>query len=244
MGVCKIFGAGERVPESRIGKPENGDLVIAADGGYAWLCALAASEKAFLPKLFIGDFDSADAVLDSPEGTESEPLEEAAQKAREAVVRSCERTGTAVIELPIVKDDTDTGVCVREGLARGYRIFEIYGGTGGRWDHTLANCQLLTHIAREGGRGYLVGPTLTAFALHEGSVRIRGVKGATVSAFSAGGVVSGVTITGAKYEVNEASLADDYALGVSNSFTAEETVFSCKKGTLLIVGEFLPKDCD
>ena len=124
MGVCKIFGAGERVPESRIGKPENGDLVIAADGGYAWLCALAASEKAFLPKLFIGDFDSADAVLDSPEGTESEPLEEAAQKAREAVFRSCERTGTEVIELPIVKDDTDTGVCVREGLARGLLVHD------------------------------------------------------------------------------------------------------------------------
>ena len=232
MGICMIFGAGERVPVDRITKPASDDLVIAADGGLVWLSELSYACVEFRPDVFIGDYDS---FTDREEQKDYDS---------DSVAKLCEVFGTEVIPLPVVKDDTDTGVAVSEGRKRGYRELQIYGGTGGRWDHTIANCQLLAHIAKDGGRGYLVGPKLSAVAIHEESITIRGKQGATVSVFSAGGTVEGVTIRGAKYELDGAALTDDYALGVSNSFTAAETVIGCKKGTLLIVGEFLPKDCD
>jgi len=227
MKRCLIFGAGERAEDRRIAVPDDSDFVIAADGGLFWLRELSERIPKLRTQLYVGDFDSS-AV---PE---------------EAVRSLCEQTGAEIVALPVRKDDTDTGVAVREGLRRGYRQFYLYGGTGGRWDHTLANCQLCVRVAREGGRAFLIGTEETSFALHAdgatASVRIRGEQGRTFSVFSAGGEVSGVTITGALYEVSSVTLRDDYALGVSNSFTAEETLISCEKGTLLIVGEFLPCD--
>ena len=224
--VCHIFGAGERMCADALARPADGDLLIAADGGFEWVSELASADEAFRADIFVGDFDSA---------TES---------AAEIRVK-CAATGTEVVELPVVKDDTDTGVCVREGMLRGCRTFYIYGGTGGRWDHTIANLQLLTHIAREGGRGFLIGADLCATTVNAGEkIAIKGKPGGHLSVFSAGGEVTGVTITGAKYETERVTLTDDYALGVSNSFTAPATTIACEKGTLLVVGEFLPKDVD
>lgn len=37
---------------------------------------------------------------------------------------------------------------LREGWRRGFRIFRIYGSTGGRLDHPLANIQCIAALAR------------------------------------------------------------------------------------------------
>ena len=52
-------------------------------------------------------------------------------------------TGANVVRLSCEKDDTDILAAVREGIKAGYAEFHIYGGTGGRIDHTLANLQVL-----------------------------------------------------------------------------------------------------
>ena len=44
------------------------------------------------------------------------------------------------------KDDTDTLSGIKEGLKRGYRYFYLYGGLGGRVDHSYANVQCLSLI--------------------------------------------------------------------------------------------------
>ena len=59
------------------------------------------------------------------------------------------------LRYPPEKDDTDMMLAVRLGLEKGYTEFAIYGGLGGRLDHTLANLQILTHLARNGAVGTL-----------------------------------------------------------------------------------------
>lgn len=56
-----------------------------------------------------------------------------------------------VIVLNKEKDDTDMLAAIHEGLGQGYLTFRIYGGTGGRFDHTLANLQCLAYLAQNRG---------------------------------------------------------------------------------------------
>ena len=255
MGICMIFGAGERVPKERIEttgcdsvkmtpcqtdlqtecisdgiRCDGKDLVIAADGGMDWI----REELTFLkPDIFIGDMDSLSENVGA-EVTEDDPKRN--------------EQDMTVFKLPVEKDDTDMGAAVKIGLERGYKMFYLYGGTGGRWDHTIANLQLLKHIALSGGTGFLIGPGLTATVVHAdgcGSRTIclsgRGKAGRPFSLFGMG-TAEGVTISGAKYEANGVTLADDYALGVSNETKGENARIRFSKGTLLIVGDFLPCD--
>ena len=51
---------------------------------------------------------------------------------------------------PVEKDDTDAMLAVKLGLERGFRRFVIYGGMDGkRLDHTVANFQTLSFLARQ-----------------------------------------------------------------------------------------------
>ena len=54
------------------------------------------------------------------------------------------------------KDETDMMIAVNKGFDLGHNIFVIYGGLGGRFEHSMANIQLLTYIAKKEGRGYLI----------------------------------------------------------------------------------------
>ena len=43
-----------------------------------------------------------------------------------------------VIKFPVMKDETDGAIAIREALARGYNKIRMYGAIGGLIDHTLA----------------------------------------------------------------------------------------------------------
>lgn len=226
MPVCMIFGAGEMTPKDRITMPSDGDLIIAADGGLLELTECLPGVK---PDIFLGDLDSINGEVD-------------------LLKHFCEKNGITMMKHPVEKDDTDMGLAVMEGASRGYREFYLYGGTGGRWDHTIANCQLLASIAAEGGRGFLVGPGLTATVItadgsSETMIRIDGREGGTLSVFSASDLSEGVCIEGAYYKADNVTLTNRFSLGVSNHFTKEAAVVRLRKGILLIVGDYLPADC-
>lgn len=140
-----------------------------------------------------------------------------------------------VVDLPVEKDDTDTMAAIRLGWDRGYRTFRLYGGTGGRVDHTLANLQSLVWLSARGGRGFLVGENWTAAAITDGSMDFPADRRGTLSVFCQGDRAEGVTLEGLKYPLKDAVLTCDFPLGVSNSFTGVESRVSVEKGTLLLV---------
>lgn len=47
--------------------------------------------------------------------------------------------------LPCRKNETDSEAAIQYALAKGYKEIILYGGLGGRMDHTLANLYLLMH---------------------------------------------------------------------------------------------------
>lgn len=201
--VCHIFGAGQ--PPARAPVIAARDLVVAADGGYAW--TQAAGIRA---DVVIGDFDSLDPA---PELSGGDPL---------------------VLRLPAEKEETDTLAAIQYCLERGFRSFHIYGGTGGRLDHTVANIQCLGYLAHRGARGYMHdGDTiLTAF---DGEILLAARRHGTISVFALGGPAEGVWLRGLKYELENAVLAPDYPLGVSNAFTGQPVLIKVERGILLAV---------
>lgn len=166
-------------------------------------------EQGLVPDLIVGDFDSLGRVP----------------------------AGDNIIRHPVEKDDTDTMLAVKVGLERGCRTFVLYGGVGGRLDHTVANLQTLSFLADHGARGYLVGEGSIAAAIKNGSLDFGPEMVGTISVFCAGSPAGGVDLEGLYYPLRDGSLTAGFPLGVSNSFTGRPARVSVRRGTLLVLWE-------
>ena len=60
---------------------------------------------------------------------------------------------------------------LKVGWSAGCREFHVYGGLGGRIDHTISGIQLMALLARHGASGYLYGDGLIVTAITDGSFR-------------------------------------------------------------------------
>ncbi len=152
-------------------------------------------------------------------------------------------TGDNVIRHPVEKDDTDMMLAIRLGLERGYRRFYLYGGAGGRLDHTLANLQALAFLATRGAAGYLFTDTETLTVIRNGALHFAPQAAGLLSVFAMGGPANGVSITGLQYQLQNGTLTPDRPLGVSNHFVGQKATVSVTTGMLLVGwdGQMLPE---
>lgn len=212
-GKCIIIGAGDlTMGEITVG--EN-DYVIAVDGGLSY-CGILNVE----PDKLIGDFDSV------------------SEKEREAVYSLQEQVPGLVMELPVEKDDTDMLAALKYGLELGYRDFRIYAGTGGRFDHTLANIQCLLYLKNHGATGYLVDGTGMILVIQNEAVHFQKSLEGYLSLFSLGKEAKGVTIRGMKYTLEDYTLTNDYPIGISNEFIGEESTIEVEDGELVCMIQY------
>lgn len=142
-----------------------------------------------------------------------------------------------VIKLPVEKDVTDTHAAVNIAIERGFKEIYIYGGMGGRPDHSFANFTLMAFLAEKDIKAFCVGEGYKVTAVKDGKIMLHGKKGKTVSVFSWSEKSEGVTLKGLKYPLTAAVLANTFALGVSNSFESEQAEISVENGILLIMYE-------
>lgn len=145
--------------------------------------------------------------------------------------------GEQVRVFPAVKDETDLMLACREGLARGYREFRLYGGLGGaRFSHTVANLQLLRWLAEQGAAGTLYGRGCEVTLLRDRTVRFPAEQTGYLSLFAAGERAV-VTVRGTAYELEKGILTGTYPLGVSNAFCGREAEVIAHEGDLLMILE-------
>lgn len=210
MGRCIIIAAGDLTVGSIQVNEE--DLVIAADGGLSY-CSVLEVE----PDLIIGDFDSV------------------SEQEREAISLLKQQIPERIITLPHEKDDTDTLAAIKIGLANGYDRFLIYGGTGGRLEHTWANVQSLLYLKNHGAVGYLMDGSGMICVLQNEEVKLRDNLEGYLSLFALGKEAKGVTIRGMKYELENAVVTNDYPVGISNEFIGKEASVKVEDGELLMI---------
>lgn len=169
---------------------------------------LLASQEDITPDAVLGDFDSMD---------------------RSQV------TCPDIIRVPVEKDDTDTLLCLKYGIELGYRDFLMIGGIGGRLDHTIANIQTLLYAHNHGVLLEMADAQNTARVLSPGTYHLKEKMGYKLSLFALNEACTGIYYTGLKYPLQNATLTNDFPLGVSNAFVSEEAEITFATGTALLI---------
>ncbi len=165
------------------------------------------------PHLLLGDFDSISAVQD---------------------------TGIKTLTFPTHKDYTDMYLAADEGMKCGYDTFVIYGGCGGRIDHTLSNIQLISYITDSSKRAYLYADNYVVTMIKNDTFDINNVpfislkEGNYISVLSHSNESLGVTISGLKYETDNIRMTNSMVLGTSNEYIGKDFQISVSSGTLII----------
>ena len=195
-----LMCAGEYEPVPILRNPDHADknpcdawIFVAVDGGLGRFL-----KQGIEPDLILGDFDSlGEEYRDYLEAVEASQPEK-------------------LLRLPCEKDDTDTMYALRVCLEKGCSEFLLYGALGGRLDHTIANIQALAWLKKHGADGYLCGRNTIVTVLQSETVFLPEEYEGTFSLFALDSRVTGVTLRGMKYPLQEAVLENTFPIGVSN----------------------------
>lgn len=189
--------------------------IMACDSGYENCLAIGLE-----PDIVIGDFDSIS--------------KEAYEK--------LQHSNAEVIKLNPVKDDTDIEAAVNIAIHKtsfGEFIY-ILGGTGKRLDHFLGNVNLLGMGCLKQRKVVIVDEYNYIQMISAGQVLDLSREGEEaqfghyVSIFPYGGKATGVTMTGFKYPLENATIEGFNTLTVSNEITEEVGSISLKEGYLIV----------
>ncbi len=187
--------------------------VIAADAGL-----LFCRDHQIMPDAIVGDFDSADRSL------------------CEQYVSSSGAQGPLVKLYKPEKDWTDTELAAELALSEGLKEAFLLGGTGTRLDHVLGNIQVLDRML-DLGLAITMVDEHNRITVHNADFAIRREAqwGKYVSFIPWGGEVSGLTLKGFQYPLQDHTMRVQGSLGVSNRITAEEARVSFTGGKLLMI---------
>lgn len=207
-----IVSGGEATDEfvEEVIKKGGFDVILAADSGMDFLY-----RTGILPDIIVGDFDSVDPkVLDF--FREHEHID--------------------ICALNPEKDDTDTEFAIREAIRRGASEITIIGGTGTRLDHVLGNICLLGIGLEEGVRMELLDAhNRIRMTDHSVVLKKKEQYGKYLSLVPYAEQVTGVTLTGLKYTLENSIMGGFNSLGISNEIVDEEATIQLTSGRLLVI---------
>lgn len=186
---------------------KSSDIIICADGG-----AEFAYKNDITPNYLIGDFDSID----------------------ELILDYYKYNCTEVMQFPKEKDYTDTEICINKALQLKCDEICILAGVGGRIDHSLGNIGLLHMINEQGVKGYIASDDCYIY-LCKNELVLNGNIGDVISIIPFKGDVRGITISGFKYPLNNASIAFGSPIGISNEMLENKCNISILEGEALVI---------
>lgn len=207
-----IIGNGEIKDKSLISDNiNNDDIIVCCDGGLNY-----AFEEGFMPKCIIGDFDSVS----------------------EQILNFFKNKSVHIREFPKEKDCTDMELCLEFSieLAKTINADEIIilGGLGSRFDHSLANINILVKAVKNGVKASLVNENNKIYIINK-EIEITGKKGDLVSLLPLTEKVLNVKTSGLYYELDGKDLNFGVSLGVSNVMTGDKANVKIDDGYLIVI---------
>jgi len=191
--------------DDRVRALTSGVRAIAADGGMAHANALGIA-----PELWVGDFDST-----PPELTQR-------------------HAATPRLPFPAEKNFTDGELAIEQAIERGAKRLVLVGAFGGgRSDHALLHLLQAVTLAERGLDVVLTSGVEEAVVLLPGSRELDLPAGSlfSVMAFTA---LAGLSLSGAKYPLDEADIAFGASRTISNVAEGRLTA-SLVSGRALII---------
>ena len=231
---CVIIGAAEIQNYEKIKKYfRNDDYYIYCDAGLKHQARLGV-----WPDLIIGDFDSYAKDEMERKYQEIKNAHEDSLNQNQKQAQAAARKPPELIVLPCEKDDTDTVFAVKEAMRRNFAEFLLVGVIGQRLDHTLANVSILYMLDEAGKQGRILDDYSEMQLVSGSPVRIDDTC-AYFSLLNLSGQAEGVTITHAKYPLQDAAIHCEYQYGVSNEVLPGETAeVTVARGKLLLIKIF------
>lgn len=168
-------------------------------------------ECGIIPDLLIGDFDSIKTV---PKNVE-------------------------IITLPVEKDVTDCEATFNECVNRGFKKFVLFGGTGGRFEHTFANLSVMARAVKDGFNFEIFDEKHIFRCVSNSSLKIQKKNNKQISVFAFGSKAYGVTEKGFHYPLNKYTLDPFVPLGISNDIVDEFGEITVENGTLIVIETFV-----
>jgi thiamine pyrophosphokinase len=185
------------------------DYLIGADRGAEFLI-----RSGYTPHLALGDFDS---VL-------PDQMQQIADTVLELLTYDA-----------FDKDWTDTELALREAMARGFREVLILGVLGTRFDHGLGNVHLLRQAVEKGCKLTLIDENNKINLCVDRFELEAHAEFPYTSLLPLTPEVTGVTLTGFRYPLHEATLKLGYSIGISNVLDEPTGLITVASGMLLVI---------
>ncbi len=187
----------------------NDVIWIGVDRGVVYLLA-----EGIIPEKAFGDFDSV---------TEAE-LELIKEKVPHLNI------------YPAQKDETDMELALSWAIGQKVEKIHLFGATGGRLDHMLANVQLLTKSIATNIEISIIDQNNIISVQAPGQYHLHINKQYPyISFLPFSREVKGINLTGFKYSLTDENITWGSTLCVSNELVSEKCTYSFKEGIIIVI---------
>lgn len=183
------------------------DTIICADGAADFL-----KEYDYLPDVIIGDLDSI--------------CEDTLQYYRERQVE--------FLRFPLEKDFTDSELTIRYLLEQGIYHATVFGFSGSRLDHSIANLGLLYYAVNQGISINYISRRNRIMCLKPGTYFFENQQKFYFSLVALFGIVKNISLSGAKYSLSSYTMKQGETIGISNEYI-ENICLEFEDGHLLVI---------
>lgn len=184
------------------------DKLIAVDKGLEIL-----SKLQIRPNYIIGDFDSVNCD----------------------VLKQYENKNIPITYLKPEKDFTDTHMALKLAIQIGSTSITIIGAIGTRIDHSLANIHVLKETLDNNVQAKLVNENNEIMLINKETVIKKNGNFKYVSIIPLTSKVTGVTLRGFKYFLENATLNIGESIGVSNEQVEDKATIEIKEGIAILI---------
>ena len=184
------------------------DYIIGADYGAYFLI-----EHGIVPDMSVGDFDS----------VQPEQLQQ--------IQNVCKKV---IIVDPVNKDLTDAELAFEMAITKQPDEIVMFGVLGSRFDHSLSNIQMMMR-ALQHQISCSIWDTNNHLTLTGSTATVRPLNFEYISLLPMTTQVTGITIEGFMYPLEDATIRMGQSLGISNKLISDVGYIRIESGLLLIV---------